>query len=255
MLAYTLSIVAAVGVVALTALVFRLTKKGSEDAEPDGVSAGHAGSMLSALFLLVFAIAIIVPWTTADAARQNAQAESQAAIDAYWAAADLPGTAPQTVRTALRDYVTFVVRDEWPLMSDGRMDPVGAARLDAMRSRVSAVDAKTDDDKDARDAVLEHVAAIATARSQRAMDAAATPPDGLLFLTVLTGLLVVVFPYLAGARPRGLAILPLLAMAAMLGFGTYLTMDIAHAFAGPLAVGPQAFQGALQEFSRVAGGM
>lgn len=255
MVAYTLSILAALGVVGLTALVFRLTKKGSEDSEPDGASAGHAGAMLSALFLLVFAIAIIVPWTTADAARQNAQAESQATIDAYWAAADLPGTAQQTVRTALRDYVTFVVRDEWPLMAEGRMDPVGAARLDAMRARVGGIDAKTDEDKDARDTVLDHVAAISTARAQRAVDAAATPPQGLLFLTVLSGVLVVVFPYLAGARPRGMAMLPLLAMAAMLGFGTYLTWDIARAFAGPLAVGPESFQGALQEFSRIAGGM
>lgn len=255
MVAYALSILAAVGVVALTALVFRLTKKGGEDREPDGPSAAHAGAMLSALFLLVFAIAIIVPWTTSDAARQNAQAESQSAIDAYWAAADLPGTAPQTVRTALRDYVTFVVRDEWPLMADGKMDPVGAARLDALRSRVNGIDAKDEDTKDAKDAVLEHVRAIATARAQRTLDAAATPPEGLLFLTILTGVVVVVFPYLAGARPRGLAIVPLLAMAAMLGFGVYLTWDIARAFAGPLAVGPESFQAALQEFARIAGGM
>ncbi|MFD2352725.1 hypothetical protein ACFSTC_30725 [Nonomuraea ferruginea] len=40
--------------------------------------------MLSALFLLVFAIAVIVPWTTADAARQNTQVESRAVADAYW---------------------------------------------------------------------------------------------------------------------------------------------------------------------------
>jgi len=255
MVAYALSIMAAMGVVAIAALAFRLAGKGRDDRAADGPSAGHAGAMLSALFLLVFAIAIIVPWTTADAARQNTHAESQAAIDAYWASAELPVEMVAPVRAALRDYVTLVVRDEWPVMERGRMDPLGSARLDALRAKVSALEPGTEDQEEARAAVLEHIATIAGSRAQRAADAAATPPDGLLFLTVLTGLVVIVFPFLAGARPRGAALLPLAAMAAMLGFGVYLTWDISRAFGGPLAVGPEAFNGALQEFARIAGGV
>ena len=80
---------AAVGVVGRRHPVQAPTK-GSDDRDPGGPSGGHAGAMLSALFLLVFAIAIIVPWTTADTARQNTYAESQAAVETYWAAAGLP---------------------------------------------------------------------------------------------------------------------------------------------------------------------
>ncbi|MEV0166040.1 hypothetical protein [Nonomuraea fuscirosea] len=255
MVAYTLSILAAVGAVALTALLFRRVKRAGEDRDPSGPSAAHAGAMLSAMFLLVFAIAIIVPWTTADAARLNTHAESQAAVDAYWAAADLPGSAPEEVRRSLREYVAFVVRDEWPVMADGKMHPVGAERMDDLRGRVTELQTRDNDEEDAKAGVLEQLSAISTARAQRTADAAASPPDGLLLLTILTGVLVIVFPFLAGARPRGPAMLPLLATAALLGFGTYLTWDISHAFAGPLAVGPEAFQGALQEFARITGGM
>src|SRR5690606_20454544 len=56
-------------------------------------------------------------------------------------------------------------------------------------------------------------------------------------------------------RRRGTALRPLVAMPAMLGFGTYLTWDITQAFAGPLAVGPDAFTAALHEFARVTGGI
>ncbi|MEV0389263.1 hypothetical protein [Nonomuraea sp. NPDC050643] len=255
MLAYTLSILAAVGAVALTALVFRRVKTAGEDRDPNGPSAAHAGAMLSAMFLLVFAIAIIVPWTTADAARLNTHAESQSAVDAYWAASALPGTAPEEVRAGLRDYMAFVVKDEWPLMADGKMHPVGAARMDELRGRVNGLEPRDAEEEDAKASVLEHLSGMSTARAQRTADAAASPPDGLLVLTVLTGVLVIVFPFLAGARPRGLAMLPLVATAALLGFGIYLTWDISRAFAGPLAVGPEAFQGTLQEFARIAGGM
>ncbi|MEV0612371.1 hypothetical protein AB0I81_03535 [Nonomuraea sp. NPDC050404] len=255
MVAYALSIMAAVGAVALTALVFRRVKTAGEDRDPNGPSAAHAGAMLSAMFLLVFAIAIIVPWTTADAARLNTHTESQATVDAYWAASGLPGSAPEEVRRSLRDYVAFVVREEWPVMAEGKMHPVGAERIDDLRGRVNALQTGDDEEEDAKATVLEHMSAISTARAQRTADAAASPPEGLLFLTILTGVLVIVFPFLAGARPRGLAILPLVATAALLGFGTYLSWDISRAFAGPLAVGPEAFQGALDEFTRIAGGM
>ncbi|MCF6476834.1 DUF4239 domain-containing protein [Nonomuraea sp. MG754425] len=256
MVAYTLSILAAVGAVALTALVFRRVRTtAGEDREPDGPSAAHSGAMLSAMFLLVFAIAIIVPWTTADSARLNTHAESQAAVDAYWAASALPGSAPQEVRRSLRDYVSFVVKDEWPLMAEGRMHPVGAERLDDLRGRVNTLRAANDQEEDAKAAVLEHLSAISTARAQRSADADARPPAGLLYLTVLTGILVIVFPFLAGARPRLPAILPLVATAALVGFGTYLTFDISRAFAGPLAVHADAFRGALEEFTRINGGM
>lgn len=255
MVAYTLAVVAAVGVVALAALLFRMTGRGEPDGRADGPSAGHAGSMLSALFLLVFAIAVIVPWTTADAARQNTHAESRAAVDAYWAAAGLPGSGPELVRAGLRDYVTFVVDDDWQAMRQGRLHPVGTERLDALRTRVAAMEAVDSAELEARTEVLGHIAALSSARAQRAADAAAAPPSGVLILTVLTGLLVIVFPFLAGARPRGAALAPVFAMAALLGFGAYLVWDIAQAFDGPLAVEPYAFQGALEEFARIAGGV
>jgi hypothetical protein len=250
MVAYALAVAAAVGVVALAAILFR--KLGSEDRDPGGPSASHAGAMLSALFLLAFAIAIIVPWTSSDSARQNTQAESSAAVEAYWAAAGLPETSRELVRNGLRDYVRAVVDDEWALMAQGRLDPVGGERLDALRTQVAEVRTAVSAVADTQGEVLNHIGDLAAARAQRAADAATTPPPGLLVLTALTGVVVVLFPFMAGARPRGAAVVPLLALAGMLGFGIYLTWDIMRVFDGPLAVGPEAFRAALQEFARIS---
>src|SRR5258708_25176758 len=77
--------------VLLVVLVARFTKKWTkEDGEPEGPTASHSGGILSALFLLVFAIAIIVPWTAADTARHNTYAEVQSLNEAYWRAPPLP---------------------------------------------------------------------------------------------------------------------------------------------------------------------
>ncbi|GAA4093125.1 MULTISPECIES: hypothetical protein [Actinomadura] len=254
MLFYVAAAICAIGVVMIAALLFRRLDRVTDDAQPDGPTGGHAGAMLSALFLLAFAIAIVVPWTTSDSARANTYVESQAVAEAYWAASQLPAPAAARVQAGLREYVDLVRGREWRMMADGRLSPEGWRRLEALRRDVMALSAADDQARDDRDAVTDRIEEITAARRQRAMDAKAAPPPGLLATTVGTGIAVVLFPFLAGARPRGMTIVPLALMAAMLGLGVYLTFDIQHAFTGGLAVGPDAFTELLPELDRIPGG-
>ncbi|RFS83915.1 DUF4239 domain-containing protein [Actinomadura spongiicola] len=254
MIVYFAAAACAVGVVLVASVLVRRTRGGVDDDAPDGPTTGHTGAMLSALFLLAFAIAIIVPWTTSDAARSNTYTESQAVAEAYWAAARLRPPDAQHVRQGLRDYAELVEGPEWRLMEDGRLSSRGWTLLDALRRDVIAVEADTDEIKDARNAVLDHLGEISAARRQRAMDADSAPPTGLLVITVLTGITVTLLPFFAGARPRGASLIPLALMAALLAAGTYLTIDISHAFDGPLAVEPDAFTELQADLRRIAGG-
>ncbi|GAA4156619.1 hypothetical protein [Actinomadura keratinilytica] len=254
MLFYFAAGICAIGVVVIAALLFRRLDRVTDDAQPDGPTGGHTGAMLSALFLLAFAIAIVVPWTTSDAARANTYTESQAIAEAYWAATRLPASEAARVQAGLREYVDLVRGREWRMMADGRLSPEGWRRLESLRREVMALPAADDRAADDRDAVTDRLEEITAARRQRAMDAKAAPPPGLLVTTVGTGIAVVLFPFLAGARPRGMTIVPLALMAAMLGLGVYLTIDIQHAFTGGLAVGPDAFTELLPELDRISGG-
>lgn len=251
MLVLILAVAAAVGAVLAAAFLSRKSRHGADDHEPGGTTAGHAGSMLSALFLLAFAIAIVVPWTTADSARQNTQAESQAIVDAYWAAAALPAPAGSQVQASLRDYVRFVLDDEWRLMKKGRLSSEGWTRLDTLRAQVTSLRVTGAVAEDARATVLDRIRDLSAARGRRSVDAKAAPPAGLLVLTVLAGLLVGAFPFMAGARPRGMALVPMAAMAGMLAIGIYLVFDISHAFTGALRVTPDAYVAAQHEFPHI----
>lgn len=251
MLVCILAVIAAVGIVVIAAAIFRRSGRGADDGDPGGATAGHAGSMLSALFLLVFAIAIVVPWTTADSARENSYTESRALVEAYWAAAALPAPEGREVQADLRDYTDLLVGREWRLMEKGHVSAEGWSRLNALRTRLLSFPVADDDQKADRDAVLAQIQTLSTARGQRAMDAKARPPVGLLYMTVLTGLVVLVFPFLAGARPRGMTVIPLGVMAAMLAVGVYLAFDISHVFTGSLRVEPDAYVAAQQQFQQI----
>lgn len=251
---YILAAACAVSLVVIAAVLFRRLQRVTDDGEPDGATGTHTGAMLSALFLLAFAIAIVVPWTTADSARMNTYTESQAIAEAYWTANELPQPAAGQVQAGLREYADLVVGAEWRMMANGRLSPAAWARLEAVRREAIAVPVKDEAIKEVRSGVLERIGEISGARRQRAMDAATTPPAGLLATTVLTGIAVILFPFLTGARPRGWTIAPLAFMAALLGVGIYLAFDISHSFDGALAVQPDAFTNVLQELRRIPGG-
>jgi len=223
---------------------------GTDDA-PDGPTASHAGAVISALFLLVFAIAVIVPWTVADSARQNTYAEANALVEASWLAGGLPAADTASTRAALRGYTRFVADDEWRTLRRGELDPGGWSRLDQLRGTLTRLKLKDKDQQAARDDVETRLETVYAARRQRAVDANATLPHGMLALTVLTGALVLIFPAVSGARPRGWIWLPYGLMAMCLGVGVYLVFAINHTFSGPLGVDPTAFTSALQELGRV----
>jgi hypothetical protein len=252
---FLISIVAAVvgiAVVALATLVFDKWGKGTSDDDPKGPTADHSGSMLSALFLLVYAIAIVVPWTNIDSARQNTYAEAQGITETYWDVGGLPATDADVVRGDLRDYTHFVIDREWPVMAgQQQLSPEGWTILDHMRTQVTGWTFPSSADQSTQNTVLNEISDIYQARRQRAVDAADGLPEAVLVFTVLTGIIMIIYPLLAGARPRGMSMLPLLTMAALLGISIFLVFNIDHPFSGGMAVKPDAFHSALQEMSEI----
>ena len=75
--------IAAIALVVVVDVVAARLGRGKIDSAPDGISGSHAGAMIKSLFLMAFAIGIVVPWTTNDTARQNTYAEAQAIVEAY----------------------------------------------------------------------------------------------------------------------------------------------------------------------------
>src|SRR5690606_24339991 len=113
------------------------------------------------------------------------------------------------------------------------LDERGWTRLDDLRRHAMAVEPGDEELKEAREGLLGHLGEIAAARRQRAMDARTTPPAGLYAVTIVTGVAVVLLlPFMAGARPRGMTLVPLSLMAALLAAGTYMAIGIAQVFSG-----------------------
>ena len=247
-----LAALAVVALVAIADLVAVKLGRGKVDAAPDGLTGGHAVNIIRALFLMSFAIGLIVPWSTNDSARQNTYAEAQALVEAYWQANRLPAAEATTVHDDLRGYTTFVINDEWPVLASGELSQQGWTMLDGLRGNLMSLNYPEKPYADADTAVLAQISNVYAARRQRAVDAAASLPEAVGIFAILTGLLVVLFPFLVGVRPQGRALVPLIITAALIGAGLFLVVDNNHVFSGGIAVKPDAFQSALLEMQRIS---
>jgi hypothetical protein len=246
-----LAALAAVALVVVVDVVSSRIGRGKVDEAPDGVAGSHGGAMIKSLFLMAFALGLILPWTTNDSARQNTYAEAQAVIEAYWQANRLPAAEAAIVHNDLRNYTTFVIDDEWPVMAKGELSQQGWTMLDNMRGSLMSLNYADKFSSDADTAVLNQVSDIYAARRQRAVDADASLPEAVIIFAVITGLLVITYPFLVGVRPRGKAIAPILITSALIGAGLFLIVDNNHVFSGGIAVKPDAFQSALLEMQRI----
>jgi hypothetical protein len=246
-----LAALAAVALVVLVDVVSSRIGRGKVDEAPDGVAGSHGGAMIKSLFLMAFALGLILPWTTNDSARQNTYAEAQAVVEAYWQANRLPAAEAGIVHNDLRNYTTFVIDDEWPVMAKGELSQQGWTMLDNMRGSLMSLNYADKFSSDADTAVLNQVSDIYAARRQRAVDADASLPEAVIIFAVFTGVLVIIYPFLVGVRPRGKAIAPILLTSALIGAGLFLIVDNNHVFSGGIAVKPDAFQSALQEMQRI----
>ena len=231
---------------------FGKVKKAKEDVAPDGTTGGNALNIIRAVFLLSFAFGLIVPWTTADRARQNTYAEAQALVEAYWHANSLPAADAAATHAALRDYTTFVVGTEWPVLSSGHISQQGWNELDTLRGHLMSQHYPDKATADANTAVLNQISTVYAARRQRAVDAAAGLPGVVSAFAVVSGAIVVFFPFLVGVRPRGRAVVPLAITAALVGAGLYVVVQDNHVFSGGVAVKPDAFRSALLEMQRIS---
>lgn len=81
--------------------------------------AGPLSSMVGIVFAVILAFVAIAVWEQFNAADALVQREASAAGDVFRQAEGYPEPLRTTVRTAMRDYVDAVIKDEWPRQQRG----------------------------------------------------------------------------------------------------------------------------------------
>ncbi|MGW1227473.1 bestrophin-like domain [Streptomyces sp. NPDC001478] len=191
-LVLTLAMAAACAVVLTIAVLSnrRLPEDDDPSETPDVIE--YMTMMIGVVYAIVLGLAIAGVWEGRGAAQEYVRQEAQALHEVSARSSAYPVEVRTRIRADVDAYVSFVVHDEWRVMTDhGRLDDRGTELLDRVRADVTDYRPKNDYEGQAYQPLVDQVAAADDARTARGQSAGATMP-GVVWFGLITGAVVTV---------------------------------------------------------------
>ncbi|MFC9647323.1 MULTISPECIES: hypothetical protein [unclassified Streptomyces] len=148
--------------------------------------------MIGVIYAIVLGLAIAGVWEGRSAAQETVRQEAQALHEVRQRVQVYPAEVRDRIRADVDAYVTYVVRDEWPHMSEHEaLSAKGTRLFDRIRTDVTRYAPRTDLEGQAYQPLVDQVAAADDARGARGQTAGATMP-GVVWFGLITGAVVTV---------------------------------------------------------------
>lgn len=191
-LVLTLAMAAACAVV-LAIVVINNRRIGDDDdpsETPDVIE--YMTMMIGVVYAIVLGLAIAGVWEARGAAQETVRQEAQALHEISARVEVYPVDVRERIRADVDAYVSYVVADEWPYMSEhGELSERGTELMNQVRRSVTDYQPATDHEGQAYQPLVDLVGAADDARNARGESAAATMP-GVVWFGLITGALVAV---------------------------------------------------------------
>ena len=238
--------VAAALAAAATAALLRRRRLGERREKWQDQTTAPAGAMFNALFLATFALCAVIGWQSYSEAKTHLDDERTALVRLYADVGPMPDAAQ--LRGEVRDYTQRVIDVEWPLMSEGRADPVAARDLDRLSGQLLTVDVADSGLDEARGEAVDRLDDVLTARENRLADSNTSVPAGLLVCVLVTATVVVGHALVVGLPHTSSSLTPLLTEAALIAVAVLILFLIRRPYHGALEITPDQFRLALATF-------
>jgi hypothetical protein len=223
----------------------------------DDESSGGAVSVVVApcvlaLYLASAAMGVVIGWENFTGAGDGLTEEVGAAEALYWSTAAFPDEEAEAVRQQLRDYMTAVAEEDWPLMrGSGELSTDGQEALADLAASVRALPVSDGDDGLDRLTARQELAELSDARIQRADAAGDGVPFVLNAIAALSAVAVAVLPFAMIRRGSSVAYFWASANLAFVFATILLLFYLGNPFNGALAHDAGAIQDALAGFDRI----
>jgi hypothetical protein len=232
---------AAFGVLATRRYVHAHVGKGHNDVlVPIFLNAG-------VLYAVLLGFLVIAVWENYGATKDNASLEAATMVSLYRLADGMSGPHAGQVRPQVRAYMKVVIEDEWPTLSrSSEGSSLARKQIGAMFRDFSNMNTNTlSTHAQVNQSFLDTLSQVVAYRNKRLIEAT----EGLswiMWLGAIAGAVIIVtMSFFLYMEHRGPHIAIVVLMGALIGTLLYIIVLLDHPFAGPMALQPDAFKGAL----------
>ncbi|MET8648764.1 hypothetical protein [Nocardia aurea] len=209
--------------------------------------------LIKTFFTAVVAFVVVIGWQQYQNARAHTIAESQALVDAYWAANALPAPDGRRIQDGIRAYTEQVMNAEWAAMDrEGSLSEAAQQTLDSLRTKVSAVSTADTVVADSRADAVDGLDRVAQARQDRAVDVREGLP-GFLYIALIFGtVMLLLSPALSGVGVTARSIVMIALLGVVVGSALLQIHNLDHPFSGGNLVSREAYELAVTRFQQIA---
>lgn len=210
--------------------------------------AGFKFAVVGVTYAVLLGFAVIVVWEKFRDAESAVAQEASSVVSVHRLARGLGGDEGNGVRQHLIDYIQAVITDDWPNMRRGKLSLAAARALDGLYAAVLAVNPAVPREPPIVSDMLRQLDSITQARRERLLLATGIVP-GVLWMVLFTGAVVTLaFTFFFGSESARAQALMTGMLSAVIFMALLVAVEIDHPFTGPVSVGTEAFQAALEQF-------
>lgn len=203
------------------------------------------GGAIGTMFALVFALVTIAVWQNYDRVDAGVGDEANCIHNIYRYLESYPPEMRDSSRVLLQSYLKEVIQVEWPSMKDGRQDPMAHQLITQLNTKIAAYRPANLGDAALHQEVLAQVSRYRALRHDR-LKAGVAYLDTCMCISLVGGSLILLVFCSAWRMPSlRQHIFMASALGGSLGMIFFLMLAYNHPFAGPGAIGPDAFQALL----------
>ena len=240
------------GAAVISAVLVVLTRRfGSDEVGEKNLGAGGSVfSIVAGLHAVLAAFVLISLFDSANSAEEQVHKEANALIAVNWSADSLPEPAKTKVDELIRDYVSIVVRDEWPRMREGEnVGNKGWLTLNQLRDTIASAAPDGDWPQDRKAEAANQLWEVYQARQQR-LDAAENGVNPVVWLALVIGTgLSLLFPYLFRGPTLVSQLLITVTLTSTLVLLLFAIYQLQNPFDGGVLIPSDAFSSAVDRLS------
>jgi lysylphosphatidylglycerol synthetase-like protein (DUF2156 family) len=200
------------------------------------------------VFAVLLGFLVVVVWQAYDGAHRNLADEAATLVPLYRLTYGMEAQEGAEMRVLIRRYANAVIHDEWPTLGTAEAGSYAARKAIGDLDRVFArIDRKVKDaDQQVDTEFLRTKSQVVADRNERLLQANDKVP-WILWLGAIGGAAIVMvmsfFVYMERAWPH---VLMASLMGGLIGLLLFMMAMLSRPFSGPMALGPEHFEYALQ---------
>jgi hypothetical protein len=205
-------------------------------------------STIGVIYAVMLAFVLVIVWQDFDRAQNNTVQEANYFAQIYRDSTGLPEPFRGRFLEANANYLSAVIKYEWPQMQRGEKSVEAAAAAEKVWEITAGFEPKTEAEKIFFSETLQKMNQAVEMRRQRLQDSASGLHPSLWFVLLLGGIITVVFTFFFGSENlyAQLMMTTMLAVLIVLILFTILLMDFPYS--GDLSITVTPFQQVLEQF-------